>query len=172
MRGIARMGKTDYVGSRGEAIAYTRLSEVCRRNDLPFFFPHHLGEKCPTFDFLVDLVGAGEAQLFFFVQVKATRQGYTRHDAPRRLKTRVSTEDVRRMASCPVPAYVVGVDEVEERAYVVGVCGGTRGAISSLTTAYELNCTTLRQLWDEVREYWKGYSSRRKISIFGNEVRR
>ena len=54
------MGEGDYIGSRGESIAYTRLTEVARRNRLPFFLPHFLGEKCPRFDFLVELVGVGE----------------------------------------------------------------------------------------------------------------
>ena len=48
------MGPADFIGGRGEAIAYTHLSRVCREGDLPYFWPHYLGEKCETFDFLVD----------------------------------------------------------------------------------------------------------------------
>jgi hypothetical protein len=162
------MGKADYIGSRGEAIAYTRLSEVCRRNDLPFFSPRHLGEKCPTFDFLVDLVDAGPRQLFFFAQVKATREGSTKTHKPPRLKVRIDADDVRRMCSSPAPTYVVGVDEVDERAYIIGIYGRMRDAIPSMTTAHELNCTTLRRLWDEVREYWRNRNMRRKRSSFTN----
>lgn len=67
------MGPADFIGGRGEAIAYACLSRVCRRGDLPYFWPHYLGEKCETFDFLVELVDAGEKTPFFFVQVKGTR---------------------------------------------------------------------------------------------------
>ena len=50
------------IDSAPEAIAYARLSEVCRKNELPYFFPHYLGEKCPLFDYLFDLVDAGSAR--------------------------------------------------------------------------------------------------------------
>src|SRR5436305_1733247 len=106
------MAVSDFTGRRGEAIAYTRLTMVCRRNDLPFFLPHYLGEKCPTFDFLVELVDAGTQTPFFFVQVKATRKAFTKK-APLRLPVGVSTADVRRMAAYLAPTYVVAVQEKE-----------------------------------------------------------
>jgi hypothetical protein len=162
------MGKSDFIGSRGESIAFTRLTEVCRKNDLPYFLPHYLGEKCPTFDFLVELVGVGETRLYFFVQVKATRKGYSRKSNPARLKARVKASDVKRMTRYPAPTYVVGVDEKSERAFVIGVYGNMSDAIPDITTAHELNCVTLRHLWDEVRAFWRGRSMRRKTSAFTN----
>ena len=162
------MGKADFIGSRGESIAYTRLTEVCRRNDRPYFFPHYLGEKCPTFDFLVELVDAGERQLFFFVQVKATRKGYTKTHTPPRLKASVDAADVRRMSRYPAPTYVLGVDEIEEKAFVICVYGDMGGKVPTITTAHEIDCRTLRQLWDEVRDYWRDRKMRRKTSAFAN----
>src|SRR5688500_5375116 len=91
----SRMGIADFIGGRGEAIAYMRLSQVCRDEDLPYFWPHYLGEKCETFDFLVELVDAGEKTPYFFVQVKSTRLEYTRRQT--RLQVAVSEKDVRRM---------------------------------------------------------------------------
>src|SRR5690348_5930044 len=45
------MGMTDFLGGRGEAIAFARLTKICRMDaDLPYFWPHFLGEKCETFD--------------------------------------------------------------------------------------------------------------------------
>jgi hypothetical protein len=138
------MGITDFIGGRGEAIAYTRLSQMCREGDLPYFWPHFLGEKCQTFDFLVELVDAGEKTPFFFVQVKTTRKQYTKSHTPR-LRVEVSKEDVRRMSAFPAPTYVVGVHEEEERAFVVSVHGKMREAIPSITTSHELTAKTLKQ---------------------------
>jgi hypothetical protein len=159
------MGRTDYIGGRGEAIAYMRLSKVCRRNNLPYFFPHYLGEKCPTFDFLVELVGAGKRTPFFFVQVKTTTKGYTRRSVPPRLRVKVSAEDVRRMAAFPAPTYVVGVDETAERAFVIAVHGTMRERISSMTTAHELTCATLARLSREVRGHWRRNLGRKESSF-------
>jgi hypothetical protein len=159
------MGKTDYTGGRGEAIAFTRLSRVCRADGLPYFWPHYLGEKCETFDLLVELVDAGEMTPFFFVSVKSTRQPYTKQTPPR-LTVQVKEPDVRRMAAFPAPTYVVGVHEAEERAFVVSVHGGMSQAIPSITTGYELTCETLRMLWDEVLGYWQARFTPRSTSRF------
>lgn len=162
------MGKTDYTGGRGEAIAFTRLTRVCRDDGLPYFWPHYLGEKCETFDLLVELIDAGEMTPFFFVQVKSTRKAYTTTQTPPRLRIGVTEADVQRMAAFPAPTYVVGVHEVEERAFVVSVHGGMTRAIPSITTGFELTCDTLRALWDEVRVYWQGRNSARTSSRFAD----
>ena len=45
------MGKADYIGGRGESIASMRLDRIWRTDaDLPYFWPHFLGEKTKTFD--------------------------------------------------------------------------------------------------------------------------
>ena len=44
----------DLIGKRGEAIVSERLLDFCG-NPLPYFDPHPLGEKCPTFDYLVEV---------------------------------------------------------------------------------------------------------------------
>jgi hypothetical protein len=162
------MGITDFLGGRGESIAYACLSRMCREGDLPYFWPHFLGEKCETFDFLVELVDAGEKTPFFFVQVKATRKDYTRSQTPVRLRVEVSEKDIRRMSTFPAPTYVVGVHEEEERAFVVAVHSGMRDAIPSITTGHELTGEILRQLWDEVREFWQARDMSRPTSRFLN----
>src|SRR6266699_2282287 len=91
---------TDFIGGRGEAIAFTQLARICRADaDLPYFWPHYLGEKYETLDFLVELVDAGEETPFFFVQVKSTRKAYTKNQTPPRLRVEVSENDVRRIAA-------------------------------------------------------------------------
>ena len=66
------MAAHDLIGKRGESIVIARLMDPCG-NPEPYFDPHPLGEKCPTYDFLVELVNAGDSVPYFFVQVKATR---------------------------------------------------------------------------------------------------
>jgi hypothetical protein len=163
------MGIADFIGGRGEAIAFMRLVRACREgSELPYFWPHFLGEKAQTFDFLVELVDAGEKTPFFFVQVKTTRKDYTRSQTPPRLRVEVSERDVRRMVAYPAPTYVVGVHEDEERAFIISVHGEMCEAIPSITTAHELDGATLKRLWDEVREFWQGRDMGRLSSSFLN----
>jgi hypothetical protein len=60
------MTARDMIGKRGEAIVSAALTDFCGRA-LPYFDPHPLGEKCPTFDYLVELLGTGNAPAYFFV---------------------------------------------------------------------------------------------------------
>ncbi len=159
----------DFIGGRGEAIAFTRLVRLCRTDtDLPYFWPHYLGEKAETFDFLVELVDAGAMTPFFFVQVKTTRKRFTRTQRPPRLRVEVSEHDVRRMVAYPAPTYVIGVHTDEERAFIVSVHGTMGESIPSITTAHELTCETLKRLWDEVLAFWRGRDMTRPTSSFLN----
>lgn len=87
--------------------------------------------------------------------MKATRKELTRGQTPPRLRVEVSEKDIRRMSAFPAPTYVIGVHEVEERAFVISVHGEMREAIPSITTGHELTTETLKGLWDEVREFWR-----------------
>ena len=163
------MGITDFIGGRGEAIAFAHLTRSCRTDtDLPYFWPHFLGEKCETFDFLVELVDAGEKTPFFYVQVKTTRKELTKDQTPPRLRVEVSEKDIRRMVAYPAPTYVVGVHEAEERAFIISVHGTMSEAVPSITTAHELTCETLRRLWDEVLEFWRSHEMAQPASVFLN----
>jgi hypothetical protein len=163
------MGITDFIGGRGEAIAFARLARVCRTDaDLPYFWPHYLGEKCPLFDFLVELVDGGEKTPFFFVQVRSTRKAFTKTHTPPRLRVEVSEADVRRMVAYPAPTYVVGVHEREERAFLISVHGTMAQAIPSITTAHEMTGETLQRLWLEVRDFWQAREMSRTASHFLN----
>jgi len=72
------------------------MTEFCGRDD-PFFRPRFLGDKFPTFDYIVEVVDRPE--YYFFVQVKGTTQGYTQ--APYRLKVQVSQDEIDRMGGLP-----------------------------------------------------------------------
>jgi hypothetical protein len=148
---FARKGERrslDDIGERGQWIFALIMTELCGRDE-PFFRPRFLGDKHPTFDYLVELVDV--PQYFFFVQVKATTQGYTQR-APIRLKVQVSQADVDRMVACPAPTYVVGIDLPGQDAFLLSI-NEPRGRVSSLTTAHRIGCATLETLAAEVRDY-------------------
>lgn len=64
----------DALGQRGEAIFNVLMTEMDSLSG-PTFRPYFLGDKWPIVDFIVELVGAGAATPYFFVQVKTTRAG-------------------------------------------------------------------------------------------------
>jgi hypothetical protein len=138
----------DDIGDRGQWLFCLLMTDLCGR-DAPFFRPRFLGDKFPTFDYLVELVD--HPAFFFFVQVKTTTQGYTKD--PIRLKVQVSTEDVNRMVSCPAPTYVAGIDSESGSGYLLSV-NEEREHVASLVTLFPLNCGNLQVLRDEVVGYW------------------
>ena len=154
----------DYIGKRGESIVVERLMDFCGR-PLPFFDPHPLGEKCGIFDFLVELVTNDKTPPYFLVSAKATKKGTTKKSLG--LKVGVKGKDVQAMVRCPVPAYLIGVDEPAAEAYIVSMHGNIKGAISSIATTHSLkNAATLTDLWTEVRSYWKTLDHKAKYSKF------
>jgi hypothetical protein len=159
------MDAKDLIGKRGESIACQRLLDFCG-NPLPYFDPHPLGEKCPTFDYLIELIGAGRSTPYLLAQVRATRRGYTRGMID--LGVRMRAEDVQMMVRCPIPTYLIGVDEPAARAYIVSIHGTLTGAISSMPTAYPLDSRNLKRLWDEVKDYWRTLdrTAKARISAF------
>ena len=159
------MTSRDLTGKRGEFIASGRLLDFCG-NPRPYFDPHLLGEKFPTYDLLVELTGGSSSKPYFLVQVKSTRSGGRAGMTD--LKVQVKAKDVRAMLNCPTPTYLIGVDEKAEIAYIVSIHGKIAGGISSIPTAYPLDRDSLRILRDEVRAYWRtlAVASRTKTSAF------
>jgi hypothetical protein len=163
------MDTADIIGRRGEFIAVTCLTREYRTDsNVPYFWPHYLGEKNETFDFFVELLGAGVKTPFFLVQVKGTRKAFTRGQSPPRLRVGVTKKDVCRMVAYPAPTYVIGVHEMEERAFIVSVHGSMAKALPSITTAHELTAETLRRLWEEVNAFWEVRDMSRSSSSFLN----
>ena len=111
------MSVTDSIGKRGESIAVSRLMDFCG-NSLPYFDPHPLGEKCRTYDFLVEVIGGRQPLLL--VEVKSTRQS---RSLELELNVQVTAEDIISMVQCPIPTYLVGVDDLKEKAYIVSIHG-------------------------------------------------
>jgi hypothetical protein len=152
----------DDIGERGQWLFPILMTELCGRPE-PYFRPRFLGDKYPTFDFIIELVD--HPAYYFFVQVKATIQGYTKD--PVRLKVQVSQVDIDRMVACPAPSYVVGIDvETMKLGYLLSV-NEPRAHVASLTTRFPISCDTLRQLYDEVHAYW----SSRDMVLAGSRFR-
>jgi hypothetical protein len=159
------MAVQDDIGSRGESLFYVLITNFCGRSQ-PFFRPRFLGEKARTVDFLIELIGAGEQTLFFFVQVKSTREGYTRQGGFPRLKVRMSRREVRRLVLFPAPTYVVGIDERQEEGFILAVLEGMTNPIPSLPTNFPLKGANLRILSEEVRRFWQGRDMAMRQSAF------
>jgi hypothetical protein len=162
------MGRRDEIGARGEALFTAAIMNFCGR-PRPYFVSHFLGDKFKSLDFLVELVGADEGAPFLFVQVKTTTQGYTKRRG-RRLKVGLTREDVLRMRAYPAPTYLVGIDEVNEKAFILSIDENTRGRISGMSTEHELDCRNLKVLRDEVAAYWAARDMRVRRSAFSVSV--
>jgi hypothetical protein len=159
------MGIADEIGDRAQWIAALRLTAY-RSPAGALFRPCFLGDKCATFDYFVELAGAKGPVPLLFIQVKGTRQGCTPGHTPHRLKVTVPASDVRKMASYPAPAYVVGVDEVNEACFLLGIEATRTRAISTVPTLYPFTDANLGLLWEEVKGYWEAQGAVRKESRF------
>lgn len=144
--------KADDVGDRGQSRFVLMMTELPTGRKEPYFRPHFLGDKYPTFDYLVELVG--EEPYFFFVQVRCTRQGYRKGAGVQRLRVNVSKEDVQRMVASPVPAYVVGIDDLQGDGYLLSVNEPRHAGFGGLPAKHLLNWENMQRLWEEVQAFW------------------
>jgi len=151
------------LGQRGEALFYVLITKSHGR-EKPIFRPQFLGDKWPIVDFIVELVDAGSITPYFFVQVKATRNGFTKRD--NRLKIPIYSDDMRKLALYPAPTYIVGIDEIKEEGYALSANGEWLQGMSSLPTTFPLNKTNQELLWKEVKNYWMKVKIRPKVSHF------
>ncbi len=143
----------DDIGDRGQWLFCLFMTQICPGRSEPYFRTTPLGDKYPTFDYLVELVGS-EAAYFFLVQVKSTRQGYRKGSGTRRLRVNVDREDVRRMVASPIPAYVVGIDEPREVGYLLSMNEPRQAGLGGLPAKHALDCGNLQRLWQEVQNFW------------------
>ncbi len=161
------MPMTDPIGDRGEAIFRYQIMNY-EPGGGPLFSPCSLGEKFATLDFLVELLGLPAGRVaYFFVQVKATRRGFTKKP-PTRLNVNVSQEDIDRMLIYPGPTYVVGINETpgHEQAFLAAVNEPGMGRIQGLPTIHPMNLANLRTLWREVDDYWRNNAAPFNNSAF------
>jgi hypothetical protein len=145
----------DALGQRGEWLFSLLMTEF-DSNAGPIFKAQFLGDKWQYVDFIVELVGAGSYIPYFFVQVKTTRQGYTKKD--KRLKVKVEKESIIGIASYLAPTYIAGIDEIQKVGYLVSANGENLTSLSSLSTKFPINKQNREILWDEVNNFWQPYT--------------
>ena len=150
-------------GQQGE---YAFGDIIMRRFDrnTDYFDPRSLGEKKPTTDYYIELIGCREFTPYFFVQVKATRRGGNN------IPVNLSHDDIRKIRSYPGPIYLVGIHLTAQTAtgYLLAVDRHTRGRISSIPKTFPINAENTAILYREVQAYWRKSHDRRKIkkSVF------
>lgn len=143
-----------WIGHRGENLFRFAISKPCTGR--MWFTEKALGESHPALDFEVGLEDLNIAEMaHFYVQVKATIRKYSGKGSKRKLNVNVSKKDIRKLKNNPGPTYVVGVDVIDEKVYIVPILKGGPSKIRGLPIRRELDCATIRLLWDEVRDYWK-----------------
>ena len=157
---------SDAIGLRGEFI-FAALITTFSSSSVRLFRPQFLGDKAHFVDFIVFLDEPGQTHLFFLVQVKATRAGYTSRE--QRLRVQVSEQHVRELALCPAPAYVVGIDDEQEVGYLVSVDGRNQTALSSMNTSHPLNHNSRERLRQEVIDFWQQVPQSGPISSFRDD---
>jgi hypothetical protein len=143
------------LGERGEAILKVLL--LTPHGGAPLFRLAHLGEKWPTVDYLVELVG--KPGNFLFLQVKTTQDGVQKNG---RLRVGVDKEKYNDLALFRIPKYIVGVNSETEDAYICAVTRSTDRKLSSLVTSHSLKKKGIRRLlFREVARFWKDLGGRR-----------
>jgi hypothetical protein len=141
-----------------------RLVELVAAKDLsrpiggqyrrPLFRATLLGDKYPTVDFLVDVLGRNDISLgFFIVQVKGTVTGLS---TGARLSVAVSRDRFNLLVRLPAPTYLIGVDVIAETSYLVAAHKPRKTQVSSITKAYSLRDHAVKiKLYKEVLAFWK-----------------
>ncbi len=160
------MNIADYIGKRGEIIFSMLITRWC--GGKPWFDVVFLGEKAEAKDFMVNLIEPTCGDANFFVQVKATRQGYVGKSVTGKLKVNVEKEDIEKLKMVPAPTYVVGIDLIAECGFIVAITQSTAGAMWGIPTKHRINCRLIKSLWQEVDDYWKAkkmIASTSKFSI-------
>ncbi len=158
------MRSNNDIGDRGEAIFEFRIMEPIGPSRESRFRPCFLGEKWPTIDYLVELVGLSGRSAFFFAQVKTTSKAVTA--SSKSLSIKVRKKDTDRMVGLPAPTYLIGIDENNETAYIIAVNEALKSDLSSLPVSFPLDATNLERLWDEVDSFWKSRDMILKSSVF------
>jgi hypothetical protein len=157
---------TDQIARFAELIAATDLSRPVRHPyRRPLFRAVPLGDKYPTADFLVDVLGPDDRPTgFFFVQVKGTTA--VSATAPR-IPIDVSQERFNRLARLTAPAYLLAVDVGAERTYLAAATRPRKSPVASMTKAFPAYEDRVKiHLHQEVCAFWNEHKQLRRQSRF------
>lgn len=149
------------IGDLGEA-----LFNVVISRDFTFR-ARHLGEKWPTSDFYIELIGL-EENFYFIVQIKSTDLGL---NSKNKLRIQVSKEKLHKLNKYYCPTYIAGVDVKTEKVYLEAINTKRRKGISSLSTTFEVNQDNRKVLFEEVKNFWTGTKLNEYKSKFKHKLK-
>lgn len=148
------------IGELGEGIFNVAISRDY------IFRPRHLGEKWPSSDFYVELVGLKE-HFFFIVQVKSTTQGL---DKSGNLKVKANRKKIHELNAYYCPTYLAGVDIKTEEVYLIAINKNKRKDISKLPTKFKLDVKNRKLLYEEVKSFWENTNIKKYKNTFRHRI--
>ena len=159
------MDEKDYIGKRGETVFAFLIGKRC--NGEFWFLEEFIDGKAETKDYTVYLVDPSCGEATFFVQVKTTTQGYSGKGTSRKLKVKVTKEDVGKLKRVTGPAYVAGIDIDLEVGFLLAITDKTPDKqISGIPCGHAIDCTLIPNLWNEVDRYWAKRNMLARKSMF------
>ncbi len=139
------------IDKRGENIFATIIS----RNIAPKGFlldPTFLGDKFPTVDFHVDLLGY-PLKGFFFASVKTTTLGY--YPDGEKIRITIDKSEIAELSKFIMPVYIFGIDEAQEKGYLISANNLDKSMnVNGILIKYPVNNRNIELLWKEVSDYW------------------
>lgn len=157
-------GLGDAIGDRGEIIFELAVTDFSQFR-FPLFRPAFLGEKWPTIDYYVELLGVPNASPFFFAQIKTTREPL--HLPSDTLEIKIEQKKCARLFRVPGPTYLVGVHEPTQKAFILSIRTLSSQGIYRIPLTYELTPANLQLLHQEVRDFWRSHPNKPLDSHFG-----
>jgi hypothetical protein len=154
---------SNLIGDRGERIFELAITDYEQFRS-PLFKPGFLGEKWPSIDYYVELLGVRGCNPFFFAQVKSTTRPLS--DGTDVIEINVNQKKCESLFRIPGPTYIVGVHEPAKKAYIRSVHGRPQKGIYRIPLEYELTPDNLKLLHREVREFWNAFPHKPTESHF------
>jgi hypothetical protein len=154
---------SNLIGDRGERIFELAITDYTQFKK-PLFRPGFLGEKWPTIDYYVELLGVRGYSPFFFAQIKATTEPIS--EKAERLEINVSHKKCDLLFRVPGPTYIVGVNEPNKKAYILSMHEQPGRGVYSIPVKYELTPDNLTILHKEVCDFWKSFPRKPMESHF------
>lgn len=148
------------IGERGEKLFEIAITDY-RQFDRPLFRTAFLGDKWPSLDFVVELIGVKNSTPIFYVQVKSTAKDIENET----LEITLDSKKAKLFANIPGPTYLIGVHEPTKRVFIRAVNDGRQG-VYRIPTSHELTPANLQILHDEVKAFWLLQNRKPKYSAF------
>jgi hypothetical protein len=143
------------VGRRAEILFQQAITKWCENGE-PLFDEAFKSPVAEGLDFDLAPIGTTVFAALASVQVKTTvkKDAYTGTGKDRVFHVRLTAKDARKLGRMAVPAYVVGVDVYTNAVYIRAVLHGTTSGFTTMTTRFKLNCKRLKELWQEIQDFW------------------